>query len=147
MTTLRVRELDHIVLNVQDIDASLRFYTEFLGLEALRLNEFRGGTVRFPSVRISAGTIIDLFPPAMHGQSERSTIRNVNHFCVVVEEDIEQIEEHVRSWGIPIKSGPDEVFGARGIGVSMYCWDPDENVVEIRSYPLPTKSSVSGNGR
>jgi catechol 2,3-dioxygenase-like lactoylglutathione lyase family enzyme len=52
---------DHIVLNVADIDRSLNFYTEVLGLPGERVDEFKAGKVRFPSVRINAATIIDLF--------------------------------------------------------------------------------------
>ena len=54
----KLKAIDHIVLNVPDINRSLAFYMDVLGLEPERLDEFRRGAVRFPSVRISA----DLFP-------------------------------------------------------------------------------------
>ena len=62
MERIKVTELDHIVLNVGDIDRSLKFYTDVLGLQAERLDEFKAGKVGFPSVRINGDTIIDLFP-------------------------------------------------------------------------------------
>ncbi|HTF91925.1 MAG TPA: VOC family protein, partial [Verrucomicrobiae bacterium] len=62
MRGFRVTELDHIVLNVKDIDRSLKFYTEVIGLEGERVAAFRDGKVGFPSVRINETTIIDLFP-------------------------------------------------------------------------------------
>ncbi len=64
MERIKVTELDHIVLNVSDIDRSLKFYTEVLGLQPERLDEFKAGKVGFPSVRINGDTIIDLFPIA-----------------------------------------------------------------------------------
>ena len=52
MERIKVTELDHIVLNVGDIQRSLKFYTDVLGLQAERLDEFKAGKVGFPSVRI-----------------------------------------------------------------------------------------------
>jgi catechol 2,3-dioxygenase-like lactoylglutathione lyase family enzyme len=49
--TFKVTSLDHIVLNVSDVDRSLAFYVGGLGLEPVRLGEYRRGDVKFPSVR------------------------------------------------------------------------------------------------
>ena len=87
MTRLNITALDHIVLNVTDIDRSLAFYTEVLGLAGERVAEFRAGQVGFPSVRINDATIIDLFhanenmPPALDAKQNG----NLNHFCMVVD--------------------------------------------------------------
>ena len=62
MERIKVTELDHIVLNVSNIERSLKFYIDVLGLQAERLDEFKTGKVGFPSVRINGDTIIDLFP-------------------------------------------------------------------------------------
>ena len=62
MAPFKITELDHIVLNVSDIERSLSFYTQILGLKGERIEEFKSGKVGFPSVRINDGTIIDLFP-------------------------------------------------------------------------------------
>ena len=59
---IKISELDHIVLNVSDIDRALDFYMRVLGLSGERVEEFKAGTVGFPSVRINPRTIIDLFP-------------------------------------------------------------------------------------
>lgn len=53
--------LDHIVLRCRDIEASLAFYTDRLGLAPDRVDEWRAGDVPFPSVRVDPTTIIDLF--------------------------------------------------------------------------------------
>jgi catechol 2,3-dioxygenase-like lactoylglutathione lyase family enzyme len=55
---MRITALDHIVLNVRDIERALKFYTQVLGLPGERVEEFRAGKVGFPSVRINSDTII-----------------------------------------------------------------------------------------
>ena len=57
--------LDHIVLNAEDVETLVRFYTQVVELEPERLEEFRNGRVPFPSVRISSDTVIDLAPRKM----------------------------------------------------------------------------------
>ena len=59
---VKITEMDHIVLRVKDVDVSLRFYNEVLGLKTERVDQFKAGEVRFPSIRINDDTIIDLFP-------------------------------------------------------------------------------------
>ena len=134
----RIRELDHIVLNVGDIDRSLNFYTGVLGLQPERLQEFRAGKVGFPSVRVNSGTIIDLFPtPAADGMrkpGEKSN-GNLNHFCMVVgQEDFAGIVDYLNGNNVTIREGPIARWGARGKATSVYFLDPDGNEIEIRCY-------------
>jgi catechol 2,3-dioxygenase-like lactoylglutathione lyase family enzyme len=82
MTPIKITELDHIVLNVADVERSLKFYVEHLGLSGERVDEFRAGKAGFPSVRINAGTIIDLFPRKEIAAASANV--NMNHFCLVV---------------------------------------------------------------
>jgi catechol 2,3-dioxygenase-like lactoylglutathione lyase family enzyme len=130
---MKIHALDHVVFNVSDIDRSLQFYGGTLGLPVERLDDYRRGEVKFPSVRISAESIIDLFPPSMHGERGRGDA-NVNHVCLVAGGTIEQIESELRDAGVAIENGPVEVFGARGNGTSVYVRDPDGNRIEVRSY-------------
>ena len=57
--------MDHIVLNVENIESMIAFYSKVLMLDSERLEEYRNGTVPFPSVRLNPDTIIDLFPKNM----------------------------------------------------------------------------------
>jgi len=57
--------IDHIVLNIEDDDKMITFYSTVLMMPSERLEEYRAGTVPFPSVRLNADTIIDLFPTPM----------------------------------------------------------------------------------
>lgn len=135
MEHLHITELDHIVLNVADIDRSLHFYVEVLGLETERLAEFRAGKVGFPSVRINRDTIIDLFPTKNVEQSQKPDQRNLNHFCMVVgKDDFAGIFDFLTERQVTIREGPVSRWGARGQATSVYFPDPDGNEVEIRCY-------------
>ena len=122
---VRVTGLDHIVLDVADTERSLAFYLGELGLEPVRVDEWRRGEVFFASVRVDAGTIIDLLETPATG-------RNVDHFCLVVkQQDLRALADSGR---FEVVDGPDQRFGARGDGTSLYVRDPDGNVVELRHY-------------
>jgi glyoxylase I family protein len=138
MERIKVTELDHIVLNVGDIQRSLKFYTDVLGLQAERLDEFQAGKVGFPSVRINGDTIIDLFPIRGVENAANQTEKrqgNLNHFCMVVErQDFAGIVDYLAQHGISVREGPVSRWGARGRATSVYFLDPDGNEVEIRCY-------------
>ena len=122
---LRVTGLDHVVLNVADVERSLAFYCDELGLAPERVEEWRRGEILFPSVRVDAGTIIDLLAVARTGE-------NADHLCLVVEPvDLEAIKASGR---FEVVDGPATRFGARGDGTSLYVKDPDGNTVELRYY-------------
>jgi glyoxylase I family protein len=138
MSGFKISELDHIVLNVGDIERSLQFYTGVMGLKAERLDEFRTGKAGFPSVRINADTIIDLFP-VKEQQSRRTdgekTAGNLNHFCMVTsKEDFAGIIDYLKENRIIVREGPISRWGARGKATSVYFLDPDGNEIEIRCY-------------
>jgi glyoxylase I family protein len=137
MDRIKVTELDHIVLNVGDIDRSLTFYTDVLGLQGERVEEFKTGKVGFPSVRINGETIIDLFPIQVSADRKQGEKRqgNLNHFCMVVErEDFSGIVDYLAQRGITVREGPVSRWGARGRATSVYFLDPDGNEIEIRCY-------------
>jgi catechol 2,3-dioxygenase-like lactoylglutathione lyase family enzyme len=122
---LRVTGLDHVVLNVADVERSLAFYCGELGLAAERVEEWRRGEVLFPSVRVDDDTIIDLLAVARTGE-------NADHLCLVVEPiDLDAIKSSGR---FEVVDGPAVRFGARGDGTSLYVKDPDGNTVELRYY-------------
>ena len=122
---MKITALDHIVLNTIDAERSLAWYTEVLGLEPERMEEWRKGDAPFPSVRINADTIIDLFEVARTGE-------NMNHLCLVMPAD--EWEAMLAAGLILFERGPSKVFGARGTGESVYTRDPDGNLVELRRY-------------
>jgi catechol 2,3-dioxygenase-like lactoylglutathione lyase family enzyme len=125
LPAVHVTGLDHLVLDVTDVERSLAFYCDELGLEPVRVEQWRRGEIFFPSVRLDATTIIDLLATPATGE-------NVNHFCVVV--DPVDFEVLAASGRFEVVDGPDLRFGARGDGISLYVKDPDGNTVELRYY-------------
>jgi catechol 2,3-dioxygenase-like lactoylglutathione lyase family enzyme len=124
---MRITALDHIVLNVADVERSLEFYAGKLGLQPERVEAWRKREVGFPSVRVNEQTIIDLLAHAPSGQ-------NLAHFCMVADGPMEAIQAHLASHGIEVHEGPDTRSGARGNATSVYVRDPDGNTVELRCY-------------
>ena len=124
-STLSVTGLDHIVLVCSDVERTLTWYCDLLGLEATRVDEWRRGEVPFPSVRVDDGTIIDLIPGVpVDGR--------LDHFCLVV--DPTDLDAIAVSGEFTVVDGPARRFGARGEGTSLYVRDPDGTVVELRHY-------------
>ena len=126
---IQVTAMDHIVLRVSDVERSLDWYANKLGLAPVREDEWRAGECPFPSVRISADTIIDL----IDGDVDHDA-RNLDHFCMVVTP--ESMDEVRGSTDFDIVRDPDfALFGARGMADGLYIRDPDGNEIELRAYP------------
>jgi catechol 2,3-dioxygenase-like lactoylglutathione lyase family enzyme len=120
-----VTDFDHLVLHCRDIETTLAWYQDNLGLAPVRAEEWRSGTIFFPSLRVNAHTIIDLLP----GDTPDGRL---DHICLVVEPlDLEALAASGR---FDVLDGPDQRYGARGDGTSLYVRDPDGLTVELRYY-------------
>jgi catechol 2,3-dioxygenase-like lactoylglutathione lyase family enzyme len=130
-----VTGLDHIVLWSADVERSLAFYCGVLGCPGERVDAWRQGEVFFPSVRLSATTLIDVFPGGAEGAGEAQP-RNLHHFCLVVDAaDMAALAARMRELGVPVEEDAVTRWGARGDGTSIYVRDPDGNTVELKAYP------------
>ncbi|HEX6721248.1 MAG TPA: VOC family protein [Burkholderiaceae bacterium] len=132
---LRIREIDHLVLRVTDLDAMLRFYRDALGcnverrLDAIGLVQLRAGQ-----------SMLDLVPVdselgRMGGAAPGREGRNLDHFCFRVDPfDAGAIRAHLQAHGA--QPGPvEQRYGAEGEGPSIYVADPEGNVVELKGPP------------
>lgn len=132
---IRLREIDHIVLRVRDLERALVFYCEALGCTVERRQDDIG------LVQLRAGrSLIDLVPlsgklGAAGGAAAGAEGGNVDHFCVRVEPfDDAAIRAHLARFAIA--AGPTEARnGAEGTGPSIYISDPDGNTVELKGPP------------
>jgi catechol 2,3-dioxygenase-like lactoylglutathione lyase family enzyme len=128
-------ELDHLVLEVDDPRESIGFYRSVLGLASVREAEFLAGEAPFPSVRVRAGTLVDLFPPRMWRGRNKA---NPNHFCLSLPRaELGTLRRRLRARGVPVEQESRHNFGARGYASSVYFRDPDGVMIEARSYPVP----------
>ncbi|MFP5254611.1 MAG: VOC family protein [Acidimicrobiia bacterium] len=122
---MRVIGLDHVVLICRDVEASLRFYGDVLGLERIDVEEWRAGDAPFPAVRVAEGTVIDLFAGEPDG-------RNTDHICLVIEPT--DLHELAARTELNVVKGPVVRGGGTGLGWSLYVLDPDGHVVELKQY-------------
>jgi catechol 2,3-dioxygenase-like lactoylglutathione lyase family enzyme len=130
-----VREIDHLVLRVTDLERMLRFYCGALGCTIERRQDAIG------LVQLRAGrSLLDLVPVTgklgrAGGSAPGAEGRNLDHFCLRVEPfDEASIRQALQALGIT--AGPAECrYGAEGVGPSIYVTDPEGNVVELKGPP------------
>ena len=130
-----IRELDHIVLRIANLDRALAFYCGVLGCTLERRRDDIG------LVQLRAGrSIIDLVLVggqlgSVGGAAPGSGGRNLDHFCVRVEPfDEVQIRAHLAAHHVE-GGRVSRRYGAEGYGPSLYVTDPEGNVVELKGPP------------
>jgi len=132
---IRVREIDHVVLRVVDLDRALAFYCDVLGCAVEKRQDDIG------LVQLRAGrSLIDLVPVdgplgRSGGAAPGKEGRNLDHFCLRVDPfDEAAIRDRLRAHGID--AGPLATrYGAEGEGPSLYFDDPEGNIVELKGPP------------
>ncbi|MCI5095748.1 MAG: VOC family protein [Rhodobacteraceae bacterium] len=127
--TCTVDSLDHLVLTVRDIDRSVTFYTETLGMLAEIFHPLDGTTrhaLRFGSQKINLHPYGREFPPA----ADRPTPGSAD-ICFLTTTPLADWQTHLSDLGIQIEEGPVGRTGAVGPLQSIYIRDPDKNLIEI----------------
>jgi glyoxylase I family protein len=132
---LQIKQLDHLVLRVVNLQAMMHFYMDVLGCSLEKVQEKIG------LYQLRAGSaLIDLVPvdgPSGQkgGAPPGKEARNLDHFCLQIEPfDAEAIIAHLKRHGA--EPGPVESrYGAAGQGPSIYVPDPEGNVVELKGPP------------
>lgn len=132
---IHIRDIDHLVLRVVDLDRMLRFYCDALGCTVERRQDGLG------LVQLRAGrSLIDLVPVdgklgRAGGAAPGVEGRNLDHFCLRVDPfDEAAIRAHLEALGVAVGK-VESRFGAEGEGPSMYLADPEGNGVELKGPP------------
>ena len=129
---ISIREIDHVVLRVSDIDAMRRFYCDVLGATHVAyrpefgMSHLRAGASMIDLVAVD-GTLGKAggAPPGREG-------RNMDHLCLRVEPfDQDAIVAHLKRHGIEVGEIRRR-YGAQGNGISIYVSDPEGNTVELK---------------
>lgn len=136
-------DIDHVVLWVADPKRSAEFYGEVVGLAPERVSEFLEGKFPFPSVRVSAGSIIDLMPLGFAERIRKSAQMErrvgggepLNHLCLVMTAgELDALHARLEKAGVPVRF-QEHLLGARGEAArAFYFQDPDDNLLEARHY-------------
>ena len=123
-----IRSLDHLVLTVASIDATSAFYARVLGMTPQR---FTSGGVERHALAFGEQKF------NLH-QVDRVVDANVRHatpgsadLCLLTDTPIERVVEHLGSCGVDVITGPVRRTGATGPLISVYFYDPDENLIEV----------------
>jgi catechol 2,3-dioxygenase-like lactoylglutathione lyase family enzyme len=122
---MKVIYLDHIALTVKDIKATCAFYTGLLGMKEVT---FKGNrkALAFGNQKINLHEVGNELEPKAHCPTPGSA-----DLCFITETPMSEVIEHLNSCHVEIIDGPVKRTGATGMITSIYCRDPDQNLIEI----------------
>lgn len=135
-----IREIDHVVIRAADPAAMARFYCDALGCTIekeqpdIGLTQLRAG--RSMIDLLAVGSKLDRVDSGTPGQG-----RNMDHLCLRIEHyDAASLGAHLSAHGARL--GPEgRRYGADGFGTSLYLFDPEGNMVELKGPPEATRTT------
>jgi catechol 2,3-dioxygenase-like lactoylglutathione lyase family enzyme len=128
--SVSIDRIDHFVLTVRDLVASLHFYELVLGARIVPPPDGRGPTaVAFGRQKINLHVAGKEFEP----KATHPTV-GAGDFCLITEQPIEEVLAHLEECGVAVELGPVPRHGALGPMTSVYFRDPDGNLVEVARY-------------
>ncbi len=129
---MKVVDADHTNFRVRNLDASLGFYRDVLGLEPFGLEEYHRGERPIVSLRVTENFILHLTPDP---EFERGSTGGYDHLALVVEDaEPDELAEHLRKASVEVEKRFESIAGARGEGPALYLRDPDGYRVELKFY-------------
>ena len=129
---MKVVGADHTNFRVKDLDASLGFHRDVLGLEPFGLEEYRRDDSPIVSLRVTEHFILHLAPDS---EFERGSTVGFDHLALVVEDaEPDELAEHLRKTGVEVEQQFDSVTGARGEGPALFIRDPNGYRIELKFY-------------
>lgn len=138
---MRIESLDHLVLTVSDLRASIGFYVSVLGMRELRFGKDPAtGEARtalaFKDAKINLHVAGREIRPCAAAPTPGSA-----DLCLLVASPIEEVVAELEAAGVPIELGPVERTGATGPILSVYVRDPDANLIEL-SAPISAEGGA-----
>lgn len=125
---MEIESIDHLVLTVEDIDATCTFYAQVLGMSITTFDDGRKA-LSFGKQKINLHRYGHEFEPKAKLPTPGSA-----DLCLVTRVPLTGVVEHLRSCGVQISEGPVRRTGAVGDILSVYFHDPDGNLIEVSNY-------------
>lgn len=124
---MQIKNIDHIVIVVSDIEKAIKFYCEILGMQLCKNNGRI--SLKFGSQKINLHKFEGEFLPSAKYPKKGST-----DICFVVDDLIENVRAELLEKGVKFELDIVERNGALGAMKSLYLYDFDGNLIELSSY-------------
>ncbi len=123
-----IKNIDHLVLTVADIERTKDFYCEILGMIYEEFGEGRRA-LKFGQSKINLHIAGHELTPRAHLAKPGTA-----DLCFIIEGELGEMRARLEADGIDILEGPVKRTGARGSITSLYVRDPDLNLIELSVY-------------
>jgi catechol 2,3-dioxygenase-like lactoylglutathione lyase family enzyme len=124
-----VDRLDHIVLTTEDVEITAAWYQRVLGMEREDFGVENRCALNFGGQKINVRPAGELT-----WTTGKQSVPGSADLCFITAVGPEDVIGHLHSCGVTIEQGPVKRAGALGEISSVYCRDPDGNLIEIASY-------------
>ena len=126
---MQIKNLDHIVLVVSNVEEALKFYCDILGMRLVQKDGHI--SLNFGSQKINLHRFEGEFLPAAKHSTKGSA-----DICLIVEDNIEDVRSELLAKGVEIELGIVRRNGALGAMKGLYIYDFDGNLIELSSYEI-----------
>ncbi|MGI6707288.1 MAG: VOC family protein [Clostridia bacterium] len=122
-----IKGIGHLAFTVKDMEKSLYFYCDILGLKKAFSIQDDMGNPWIEYIKVAPGQFIELFYGGSEGDAEKPKEAGYSHLCLEVE-DIHGIAHRIKKMGLSLDSEP-----RQGKDGNYQCWirDPDGNRIEF----------------
>lgn len=125
---MQIDRIDHVVLTVADIAATVDFYRDVLGMQPVTFGAGRHA-LTFGRQKLNLHQAGHEFEPKARQPTPGSA-----DLCLITATPLPEVIAHLRDHGVDIEEGPVTRTGATGHLTSVYVRDPDGNLIEISNY-------------
>ncbi len=125
---MKIEYLDHFVLTVKDLQKTVSFYTQVMGMKEVHFGEGRVA-LEYGQQKINLHELGNEFEPKAQNVREGSA-----DLCFITQTPLDDAMHHVREQGVEVLEGPVKRTGAKGPILSFYFRDPDGNLIEVSNY-------------
>jgi len=122
---MKLSKLDHLVLTVKDIEKTTSFYVSVMGMKKEVFGQGRVA-LKYGEQKINLHEFRNEFEPKANKPTPGSA-----DLCFITRTPLNEAMSHVTSCGVDIIEGPVERTGAKGLILSFYFRDPDDNLIEV----------------